>query len=625
MNAVRSILGKIGAFFKGLGGYAMRHKIQAGIAVLIVAGGGYYGYTTYKADHTAAQYVVAAASIAPIQTTVTGSGQVAASHQLDLAPKSSGAVTGIYVKAGDHVAAGQLVATVDNTDAQKTVRDALTSLQSAKISYAQSISSSNTSTQNASSNAFDAVVNDETVVPNMLTDLKSMIDDNGGLVADVNSIQTVEPGAADAEQRAIASYRAAVAAHDATVGAYRTASRTSSAESLLALTQSEYASSAAATQAVKDTQAFLTLVNQTLQVHNALPVPADLAARVTKINADIPTITSATTQLTSAQTSLQSSIQTLSSNTGTPLDVQSAQLSLTKAQNAYQDALDALANYSVRAPFAGTIAKVNVQKFDPAGGSIAAATLITDQQFAELSLNETDAAKVQAGQAATLTFDAIDGLTLNGTVAEIDPVGTVTQGVVSYSVKIGLGAGDSRVRPGMTVNATIVTASKAAALVVPSAAIKTQGNTYYVEVAVPNAGTAANVQGAGIASTTRRARTATSTAAFAGRFGSSTPSGAGSFAARTATVSADTITLKRVPVTLGLASDTMTEVLTGLKPGDRIVTQTIAVSGKTTTGTSAPSLLGGLGGNRAGATGGARTTGSAARTTGAAAAGRIGG
>lgn len=615
MNTLKTILSKIGNWFKGVGGYAMRHKIQAGIAILVVAGGGYYGYTTYKADHTPAQYVLATASIAPIQTTVTGSGQVASSHELDLSPKDSGTVTSIDVKAGDHVNAGTLIATVDDTAAQKTVRDTLADLQGAKISYAQSISSSNTSSADAAGSTFDAIVNDETSVPNAITDLRSIIDGNGGLVADLNSVQNVDPSAAAAEQQAIDSYRAAITAHDAAASAYLMATRTSSPQTLLALAKTEYTASAATTQAVKDTLAFLTSVNQTLQVHNALAVPTDLAARITKMSADTSTVTSATTQLSTAETSLESSLQTLDSGSGPSLDVQSAQLALTKAQNAYDDARTALADYTVVAPFAGTIAKVNVQKFDQAGGSTAVATLITDQNYAELSLNETDAEKVQVGQPVTLTFDAIDGLTLNGSVAEIDSVGTVTQGVVSYSVKIDLGTGDSRVRPGMTVNATIVTASKPAALVVPSAAIKTQGSTYYVEVAVPTS-TSASAGTNSVASTTRRTRSATSTAAFAARFGSSTAATGGTFAARTTTVSADAYTLKRVPVTIGLQSDTMSEVLTGLTPGERVVTQTIAVSGKTTS-TSAPSLLGSLGGTRTGTTGTTRTTtGTAARTTG---------
>src|SRR4051812_13490851 len=110
MQTIKAIFGKIKNGFRFAGDYAMRHKIQAGILGVVILGGGYYGYTAWKADHTAAQYVLATASIAPIQTTVTGSGQVASSHELDLTPKASGVVTAVYVKPGDHVATGTLVA-----------------------------------------------------------------------------------------------------------------------------------------------------------------------------------------------------------------------------------------------------------------------------------------------------------------------------------------------------------------------------------------------------------------------------------------------------------------------------------------------------------------------------------
>lgn len=581
METITTIFKKIPSTARAAGGYAMRHKVQAGIALIVVAGGAYYGYTVWKADHTPAQYVLAMATIAPIETTVTGSGQVASSHELDLSPKASGAITQINVKAGDHVAAGQLVASIESTDAQKNVRDASASLQSAKISYAQSTASANTSIQTARDTAYDAVSNAETSQPTVLQHLDTIFTTGTGLSAYVRVIENVEPSAQQVADRARASYLAAVTAHDTAVLAYRQANRTDSPQDILTLTTTEYASLVATTQAVNDTLTFFSLVDQALKAHDLLVAPSDFSSTFTEVSSDSSTITSATTKVSSAQTTLQNDIRSLGS--GVPLDIQSAQLTLTKAQNAYQDALDTLADYSVRAPFAGTIAKVNLQKFDQAGGSTAVATLITDQEFAELSLNETDAAKVKVGQKATLTFDAIDGLSIDGTVAEVDQVGTVSSGVVSYAVKIDLGAGDDRIRPGMTVNATIVTASKDAALVVPSAAIKSQGDNYYIEVAMPKTAAAPQTD---TASSTRRMRPATSTGAMA--------SSTRTFGARTNTVSADEVTITRVPVTLGLQSDTMTEVLTGLTAGERVVTSTIAVSGKTTsTAKSATSLLGG--------------------------------
>ncbi|MDD5433706.1 MAG: hypothetical protein PHE77_03610, partial [Candidatus Pacebacteria bacterium] len=56
--------------------------------------------------------------------------------------------------------------------------------------------------------------------------------------------------------------------------------------------------------------------------------------------------------------------------------------------------------------------------------------------MAEISLNEVDVAKVKIGQRAIITFDAIDELEITGKVEDVDTIGTVSQGVVSYNVKI---------------------------------------------------------------------------------------------------------------------------------------------------------------------------------------------
>jgi HlyD family secretion protein len=306
---------------------------------------------------------------------------------------------------------------------------------------------------------------------------------------------------------------------------------------------------------------------------------------------------------------LASALQASGSGSAT-LTEEAAQLNYQKAQNSYQDAKDALANYVVVAPFSGTIASVPLQKFDQAGSGSTVAVLVTKQQIATLSLNEVDAAKVKDGQPVTLTFDAIDGLTLQGTVAEVDTVGTVTQGVVSYTVKIGFDSQDARILPGMTVNATVVTASKDSALVVPSSAVKTQGTQSYVQVATFTNGAP---QGAEFGSTTARFRNGSSTPGF----NRASTTGAGfaraSGTARTIggpTVDASSVIIKRVNVTTGIVSDTMTEVTSGLAPGEFVVSSSLNASGKTTAST--PSIFNLFGGSRSGTGGTVRTTTGAA-------------
>ncbi|HEU0051458.1 MAG TPA: hypothetical protein VFQ60_05395, partial [Patescibacteria group bacterium] len=170
------------------------------------------------------------------------------------------------------------------------------------------------------------------------------------------------------------------------------------------------------------------------------------------------------------------------------------------------------------------------------------------------------------GQKATLTFDAMNGLTITGTVSQIQAVGTVTQGVVNYTVQISLDTQDARIKPGMSTSASVVTNTRQDVLMLPNSAVKTQGGQSFVQVI-------------------------------------SMPAGTDPSASQIATTAMPV----RVPVTIGLADGNSTEILSGLNEGDRVILQTINPNAKTTTssiggggagGIRIPGITGGGGGFR---------------------------
>ncbi len=165
-----------------------------------------------------------------------------------------------------------------------------------------------------------------------------------------------------------------------------------------------------------------------------------------------------------------------------------------------------------------------------------------------------------------MTFDAIDGLELTGRVAEVDTIGTVTQGVVNYAVKVLFDTQDDRVRPGMSVSVAIITDSKQDVIIVPNSAVQTLNNRYFVLIADAS-GTDSNSQGVALATPPRQ------------QF-----------------------------VEIGLANDSVTEITSGLVGGETIVERTIAGSAQTAAPVQSSSLIPGLGGNsRAGAATGGNT------------------
>ncbi|MDO8743163.1 MAG: efflux RND transporter periplasmic adaptor subunit, partial [Candidatus Azambacteria bacterium] len=221
----------------------------------------------------------------------------------------------------------------------------------------------------------------------------------------------------------------------------------------------------------------------------------------------------------------------------TPLDVNSQELSIKQRENALLDAQEKLDDYYIRAPFGGVVAKINVKNSDSVSSGAAVVTFITWQKLAQISLNEVDIAKIKMGQKATLTFDAIPDLAITGEVAQIDSIGAVSQGVVTYNIQIAFDTQDDRVKPGMSVSAAVITDTKQDVLLAPNAAVKSQGGSYYVE----------------------------------------TPT--------------------RQPVEIGIANDTMTEIISGLKEGDSVVTRTITASTQTNTTTPQTGLrIPGMGG-----------------------------
>ena len=65
---------------------------------------------------------------------------------------------------------------------------------------------------------------------------------------------------------------------------------------------------------------------------------------------------------------------------------------------------------------------------------------------------------------------------------KIDPVGTITQGVVNYPVIVALDNSDSAIVPGMTANLAVTVDQRDNVLIVPVRAVHTQGNQKVVTV-----------------------------------------------------------------------------------------------------------------------------------------------
>jgi RND family efflux transporter MFP subunit len=157
--------------------------------------------------------------------------------------------------------------------------------------------------------------------------------------------------------------------------------------------------------------------------------------------------------------------------------IHQAELSVQQAQ------IDLDANTLI-APFDGVIASIVGNPGEPApSGTTGFMTLVDPAQVRiDVTVDETDVAKIAVGKTAAITFDALPNRPFRGKVISISPTGTLAQGVVSYPVGISIEARNQVLPSGMTASTTITIDEKDDVLVIPNRAVRRQGRDQVVEV-----------------------------------------------------------------------------------------------------------------------------------------------
>jgi HlyD family secretion protein len=102
--------------------------------------------------------------------------------------------------------------------------------------------------------------------------------------------------------------------------------------------------------------------------------------------------------------------------------------------------------------------------------------------YVDLDVSEIDINQVQAGQAAELIFDAIPERVYHGQVTQAALTGEESSDVVNYTVTVQVDDADGAVRPGMTAQVDITTASRQGVLLVPNQAIQIEDGQTVVYV-----------------------------------------------------------------------------------------------------------------------------------------------
>lgn len=146
-------------------------------------------------------------------------------------------------------------------------------------------------------------------------------------------------------------------------------------------------------------------------------------------------------------------------------------------QAALDSALVDLSRCTIFSPVDGIVISRNVDVGQTVAASMSAPVLfqiandLTKMQI-DANVSEADIGAVEEGQAVSFTVDAFPGRTFTGKVVQIRNSPTTVQNVVTYDCVIEVSNPDLKLRPGMTANASLITAQRTDVLKIPNAAFR---------------------------------------------------------------------------------------------------------------------------------------------------------
>ena len=422
------------------------------LVLVVLGGGGWYAYQRYQTTQAAAEagpsYETITITRGSIASTVNATGNIEPQAELSLAFRTTGRVAQVLVMAGQSVAAGQLLATLDTTDLTLALAQAKVSLEISQAQLAKLIAPPSTN-------------------------------DIAAAQAGVVVAQSGVAGAEAALESAQASYRQLLVG---TSEAQRTVNlaQVRQAEANLKRAQQAY-------NQVKNQPNIgeLPQSSELEQVTVAYEV-AKAQAALTEEGANQAEIAAARNQIVQAEVQLrqaQSNVVTAQNNLQTLLngadveDVRVAQAQVRQAQLSQLQAENSLSSTQLTASTNGVISQVNVRQGELTGALAAIVLTNLDSFHMTVLVDEIDVRQVAVGQTVRLSVDALPDRDLTGRVTEIAPVANNVSGVIAYEVTVTPDPSDAPLRAGMSATAIITTAQVENVILLPNRFIQLDRET----------------------------------------------------------------------------------------------------------------------------------------------------
>ncbi len=163
------------------------------------------------------------------------------------------------------------------------------------------------------------------------------------------------------------------------------------------------------------------------------------------------------------------------------LDYATAKAGVVSAQVNLQNAQITLDQTDVRAPSAGTIIEMDIERgqvISSPTSTVGGGTVLlkmADLNLVQVStlVDETDIGKIQPGLRTSVTVDAYPNTPFEGHVLKIEPLATTSQNVTMFPVRVRIENRTGQLRPGMNADVEISVGRRDSVLAVPNSALRT--------------------------------------------------------------------------------------------------------------------------------------------------------
>jgi len=448
---------------------------------------------------------------ASVTSGVSATGSMTASSQQNMGFPNGGQLTNVFVKVGDRVEAGQVLATVDDFALRQALEQQQGALQTQQAELNRLINSPVVDGAKDSLSQAQEILDKTRKQADESLDAAEQEIDNAErkLAIDKKALDRAKDKL-EADERACDGDSSSSKVSDDDDDNSTTGS-SSSSQSLVSVQDP------ACSNIPADKQAVTSAKQQVVVSENAVD-SAKKSRDNTRASGEL-SIANAEQGVVSARNNANSE------RSDRPFNIESQRGSVISQQAAVAAAQRDVDNATLRAPVAATVSAINgvvgeyvapssgtsalapgsnagIPGVDSASAAQAAAGVGANParpggtQFVVLDnidafqvvvpFNESDAATIQPNQKVNVSVDALPDATLTGTVLSVAPTGTAISGVVTYYVTMVVDKSDPRIKDGQTVRATVVTEELDNVLTVPSSAVRQENGRPTVTVVDPD-------------------------------------------------------------------------------------------------------------------------------------------